>query len=343
MAEHNFEPLKNDLLLRAAVGDRDFFTCCRSPEIACALTLLPIDKYDGLLDAAIIFSDILVIPQALGMVVEMVSGEGPHFPQRLKTPLATEDDRQYDEIMEKDVDVKKELGYVLDAITLTRQKLDGRVPLIGFCGAPWTLLSYMVEGGGSKLFIAAKTWIYRYPEESKKLLQKIADLCVEFLAQQVAAGAQMIQVFDSWAGELSPASFKTFALPYLRHIASALPDRLAELNQARVPMTVFAKGAWYALDELCESGFDVVSLDWLQDPAEAMRIARGRVTLQGNADPGILYGTKEAITATVEEMVMGFGGGKKGWIANLGHGITPLVQPEDLRFFLEEIHRIGGR
>jgi uroporphyrinogen decarboxylase len=174
----------------------------------------------------------------------------------------------------------------------------------------------------------------------------------------------MIQIFDSWAGELSPATFNIFALPYLRHIASALPNRLSELKQAHVPMTVFAKGAWYALDELCDSGFNVVSLDWLQDPAEAMKIARGRVTLQGNADPGILYGTKEAISTAVEEMVMGFGGGKKGWIANLGHGehsgreicccgglwkanygvgITPLVQPEDLRFFLEEIHRIGGR
>ncbi|KAH0544165.1 Uroporphyrinogen decarboxylase in heme biosynthesis [Glutinoglossum americanum] len=301
-------------------GGHDFFACCRSPEIASALTLLPIDRYDGLLDAAIIFSDILVIPQAMGMVVEMVDGKGPHFPRKLETPFATRDDRQYDGIMERDVDVKKELGYVFDAITLTRQKLNGRVPLIGFCGAPWTLLSYMVEGGGTKSFIAAKTWIYKYPEESKRLLQKIAELCVEFLAQQVVAGAQMIQVFDSWAGELSPASFKIFALPYLRHIASALPRRLVELEQARVPMTVFAKGAWYALDELCEAGFDVVSLDWLQDPAEAMKIAEGRVILQGNADPGILYGTKEAISAAVEEMVMGFGGGKMGWIANLGHG-----------------------
>ena len=156
------------------------------------MTLLPIDNYAGLLDAAIIFSDILVIPQALGMLVEMVEGIGPHFPQRLESPLATKDgDCQYDQIMEKDVSVKKELGYVFDAITLTRQKLGGRVPLIGFCGAPWTLLSYMVEGGGSKLFIHAKTWIYKYPEESKRLLQKIADLCVEFLAQQVVAGAQV--------------------------------------------------------------------------------------------------------------------------------------------------------
>jgi uroporphyrinogen decarboxylase len=148
-----------------------------------------------------------------------------------------------------------------------------------------------------------------------------------------------VQVFDSWAGELSPASFKEFSLPYLRYISENLPKRLQELGLERVPMTVFAKGAWYALEDLCESGYDVVSLDWLHDPAEAYSIARGRVTLQGNADPGILYGDRSAITKTVESMIKGFGGGKKGWIVNLGHGITPFVNPDDLKFFFEEIHR----
>lgn len=250
------------------------------------------------------------------MVVEMVDKKGPSFPEPLKTP----DDEQYKRIMQKQVDVKAELDYVYKAITLTRHKLKGRVPLLGFCGAPWTLLCYMVEGGGSKLFIQSKTWIYKYPEESKALLQKIADICVEYLAFQVAAGAQMIQVFDSWAGELSPASFKSFALPYLRHISENLPKRLKEMNLEPVPMTVFAKGAWYALEELCDSGYDVVGLDWQHDPAKAVEIAKGRVTLQGNADPGVLYGGRAAITAVVEEMVRGFGGGKRGWIANLGHG-----------------------
>jgi uroporphyrinogen decarboxylase len=171
-----------------AKGDHDFFECCRSPEIASTLTLQPIDRYPGLIDAAIIFSDILVIPQALGMIVEMVDKKGPHFPSPLKSPR----DGQYHSVMGKDVQAAvKELEYVYRAITLTREKLNGRVPLIGFCGAPWTLLCYMVEGGGSKLFIETKTWIYRYPQESKNLLQKIADVCVEYLAMQVQAGAQV--------------------------------------------------------------------------------------------------------------------------------------------------------
>ncbi|EAA63031.1 hypothetical protein AN2733.2 [Aspergillus nidulans FGSC A4] len=372
-----FAPLKNDLLLRAAWGDkvhrppiwvmrqagrylpeyheakgnRDFFECCRDPEIASTITIQPVDRYEGLIDAAIIFSDILVIPQAMGMTVEMVDKKGPHFPEPLRSPT----DGQYEKVMARDVDVKAELDYVYKAITLTRTKLNGRVPLIGFCGAPWTLLCYMVEGGGSKMFIQTKTWIYKYPKESQALLQKIAEICVEYLALQVAAGAQLVQVFDSWAGELSPASFQDFSLPYLRHISANLPRRLKEMGLEPVPMTVFAKGAWYALEDLCESGYNVVGLDWLHDPAEAFKIANGRVTIQGNADPGVLYGGREAIKQAVETMVAGFKKGKQGWIANLGHGmlfirlyhadanflgVTPFVNPDDLKFYFEEIHRL---
>ncbi|KAK4990466.1 Uroporphyrinogen decarboxylase in heme biosynthesis [Elasticomyces elasticus] len=359
-----FAPLKNDLILRTARGEtverppiwvmrqagrylpeyheakgtHDFFECCRSPEIASTLTLQPIERYEGLIDAAIIFSDILVIPQAMGMEVVMVDKKGPHFPD----PLMSPEDKQYQEVMEREVDVKKELDYVYAAIKMTREKLQGRVPLLGFCGAPWTLLCYMVEGGGSKIFKQVKTWIFKYPEESKGLLQKIAELCVEYLAQQIVAGAQMVQVFDSWAGELSPRSFREFSLPYLNYIADNLPPRLKELKVDKVPMIVFAKGAWYALGDLCASKYNVIGLDWLHTPAEAYRTAQsfGKV-LQGNADPGVLYGGKEAITGVVEEMVHGFGGGKKGWIANLGHGITPFVDPNDLKFFFEEIHRLA--
>lgn len=170
-----------------AKGTRDFFECCRDPEVASTLTLQPIERFAGLLDAAIIFSDILVIPQAMGMIVEMVDKKGPHFPEPLKSP----DDKQYKEVMARHVDVAKELDYVYKAITLTRKKLQGRVPLFGFCGSPWTLLCYMVEGGGTKLFVQSKTWIYKYPEETKALLQKIAELCVDYLALQVEAGAQV--------------------------------------------------------------------------------------------------------------------------------------------------------
>lgn len=348
-AKASFSPLKNDLLIRTARGQkverppcwvmrqagrylpeyheekdgRDFFECCRSPEIASNLTLQPIDRYDGLIDAAIIFSDILVIPQAMGMEVVMLDGKGPHFPN----PLSSPEDEQYGEVMEKEVDVKKELGYVFDAISMTRTKLDGRVPLYGFCGAPFTLLCYMVEGGGSKIFKQTKTWIFKHSEESKKLLQKIAVLCVEYLAQQVIAGAQIVQVFDSWAGELSPASFLEFGLPYLNYICDNLPKRLQELNQEAVPMVCFAKGAWYALNDLCMTNYEVIGLDWLHDPAEAYAVAQrhGKV-LQGNADPGVLYGGHEAITKVVKTMVEGFGGGKQGWIANLGHGKSSVSE-----------------
>ncbi|KAK7533680.1 Uroporphyrinogen decarboxylase [Phyllosticta citricarpa] len=357
-----FEPLKNDLLLRTARGEKverapmwvmrqagrylpeyheakgkhDFFECCRSPEIASTLTLQPIERFAGLIDAAIIFSDILVIPQAMGMEVVMVDKKGPHFPNPLRSP----EDQQYKHIMERNVDVTVELDYVYKAITLTRQKLKGRVPLLGFCGAPWTLLSYMVEGGGSKMFKEAKTWIYKYSDASRALLQRISELCVEYLAHQVIAGAQMVQIFDSWAGELSPATFKQFSLPYLEYIADNLPKRLLELGEKPVPMTVFAKGAWYALEDLCSTSYNVVGLDWLHEPAEAYKIAqaKGKV-VQGNADPGVLYGSREAISATVENMATGFGRGKQGWIANLGHGITPFVNPDDLKFFFEEVHR----
>lgn len=343
--KHDFAPLKNDLLLRTARGEkvsrppcwvmrqagrylpeyheakgkRDFFECCRDPEIASTLTLQPIERYEGFIDAAIIFSDILVIPQAMGMEVIMVDGKGPVFPH----PLVSPSDEQYREVMERESDAVESLDYVYKAITMTRKKLDGRVPLYGFCGAPFTLLCYMVEGGGSKIFKQTKTWIFKYGKESKALLHKIAVLCVEYLAQQVVAGAQILQVFDSWAGELSPASFKEFALPYLEHIANHLPARLKELGQEAVPMVVFAKGAWYALDELCQTKYDVIGLDWLHEPKEAYAVAQkyGKV-LQGNADPGVLYGGHEAITKVVENMVKGFGGGKQGWIANLGHGNT---------------------
>lgn len=288
------------------------------------------------------------------MTVEMLDGKGPHFPKPLKSPT----DGQYEELLSRYVDVEHELDYVYKAITMTRHKLKGRVPLFGFCGAPWTLLCYMVEGGGSKMFVQSKTWVYKYPEESKKMLHKIALLCVQYLALQVKAGAQIIQVFDSWAAELSPKAFETFSLPYLRYISKRLPAHLHAMGLEPVPMVVFAKGAWYALDELCDSGYQVVGLDWLQDPEQAVKIAKDRVVLQGNMDPGILYGERKTIAAEVQDMVWGFGGGKLGWVANLGHGeyllskiycphtltdapgVQPGVDPENLKFFFQEIHRI---
>lgn len=227
---------------------------------------------------------------------------------------------------------------------MTRIKLDGEVPLFGFCGGPWTLMVYMTEGGGSRLFRFAKQWINMYPELSHKLLQKITDVAVEFLSQQVVAGAQILQVFESWGGELSSVDFDEFSLPYLRQIAERVPKRLQELGiMEQIPMIVFAKGSWYALDKLCCSGFDVVSLDWSWDPREAVKINKNRVTLQGNLDPGVMYGSKEVITKKVKQMIEAFGGGKSRYIVNFGHGTHPFMDPDVIKFFLEECHRIGSK
>lgn len=360
----SFPKLQNDLILRAARGEaverppmwimrqagrylpeyhvvkgkRDFFECCRDAEIAAEITIQPIDHFDGLLDAAIIFSDILVIPQALGMEVEMVEGKGPSFPHPLR------DVADVPALVSREVDVTKELAWAFKAITTTRHKLQGRVPLLGFCGAPWTLLVYMVEGGGTKMFRYAKEWIYKHPKESHAVLQKLATVAVDFLAHQVVAGAQMVQVFELWAEQLGPEEFAEFLLPYLKQIAAQLPGRLVELGVTeKIPVTVFAKGAWYALDALCDAGYNTVGLDWLYPPAQAVEVAKGRVVLQGNLDPGAIYGSRESITRKVEAMIAGFGGGKQGYIINFGHGTHPFMDPENVRWFLQECHRVGSQ
>ncbi|KAG8802139.1 Uroporphyrinogen decarboxylase in heme biosynthesis [Serendipita sp. 398] len=320
---------------RAIRAEQDFFKVCRTPSLACEVTLQPIRRYTGLVDASIIFSDILVVPQAMGLVVEMIPGKGPSFPAPLKTP---EDMCR----LSDNVDVEKELGYVCDAITLTRKELKGEVPLIGFCGAPWTLFAYMIEGGGSKFFTACKTWLFKYPKESKDLLQRISVVCADFLVAQVKAGAQLLQVFDSWAGELSPSDYREFSLPYCQFISSTVRAKLRELNIPEVPMILFAKGANWALEELVESaGYDVLGLDWLHEPDIARKRVGSRVTLQGNMDPNVLYGGKEAIERTVKRMAEAFkvNGSPDRWIANLGHGITPGVDPDDLKWFFECIHK----
>ncbi|TFK73026.1 uroporphyrinogen decarboxylase [Pluteus cervinus] len=354
-----FPPLKNDLILRAARGEKterapvwvmrqagrylpefrkvrelhDFFTICRTPELARDVTLQPIERYTGLVDASIIFSDILVVPQAMGM--EVLMNPGPHFPEPLDTP---EDIKKLPQV----VDVQKELQYVFDAITLTRQGLNGEVPLIGFTGAPWTLFAYMIEGGGSKTLQKAKTWLFKYPEESKALLKRITDVCVEYLVGQVRAGAQLLQIFDSWAGELSPHDFHEFSYPTLKQISTQVRQRLISEGLDVVPFILFAKGANHAIGFLAEnSGYDVLGVDWVVDPAEARAAVKGKVALQGNMDPNVLYGGRGAIEAAVKRMSEGFGKGG-GWIANLGHGITPGVDPEDLRWFFQCVQKYSA-
>ncbi|KAI9225732.1 MAG: uroporphyrinogen decarboxylase [Piptocephalis tieghemiana] len=355
----HFPPLKNDLLLRVARGERverapvwvmrqagrylpefrkvretaDFFTMCRTPALASKVTLQPIERY-AYLDAAIIFSDILVVPQALGMEVTMVPGKGPHFPNPLRTPEDV--DR-----LAKEVDISKELGYVMDALTLCRHELQGRVPLFGFSGAPWTLMAYMIEGGGSKTLADAKTWLYRWPEASHALLQRLTDLIVPYLVAQVRAGAQILQVFESWGGELSPQAFSTFSLPYLRQIAERVKQ------EVDVSMVIFAKGSHYAVEDLAlTTAYNIISLDWTMDPtlvrsriaAASSQAKADAVVLQGNMDPSILLGGKDAIVQEVNRLAKAFGGGKGGWVANLGHGMYPQHDPEALGIFLKAIH-----
>ncbi|CAG8492474.1 2584_t:CDS:2 [Racocetra fulgida] len=317
----DFPPLKNDLILRAALG------IYVKLKLAKLVTLQPIDRYDGLLDASIIFSDILVVPQALGLVVEMLPGQGPHFPDPLVVP-------QDIEKLRKHVNVDEELGYVFEAITVTRKALNGRVPLIGFIGGPWTLMGYMIEGGGSSTLSKAKTWLFSYPEESKRLLQMITDICIDFLIGQIKAGAQ------SWGGELSPYDFNIFSLPYLTQIADKVKTQLKQEGIETVPMIIFCKGSWYALESLSNIGYDTISLDWTIDPAYAKAITKGRVTLQGNMDPTVLYGSHEQIRTTVKRMLEAFGTDER-YIVNLGHGILPTVDPENVKVFLETVHKVG--
>jgi len=348
----SFPPLENDLLLRTARGEttdrtpvwmmrqagrylpeyrtvreeHDFFEVVETPELAAEVTIQPVDRFP--LDAAILFCDIMVVPEALGLTVEMVSGQGPTFPEPLTTP------DEMERLVEPDVD--EALGHVFEALTVTRRRLNGRVPLIGFAGAPWTLMAYMVEGGGSTSYRHARAWLYQHPEASKALLQRITDVVAEYLIRQVEAGAQMLQVFDSWAGLHGPETFRAFCLPYLEEIASrvkaAHPD---------VPLVAFAKNVHYGLDDLADTDYDVLSLDWTMDPKKAREVVGDRAVLQGNLDPCALYAPPEALRREVQHMLAGFG--PHHHIANLGHGMLPDHDPKHAGVFIEAVHEHSRR
>lgn len=288
------------------------------------------------------------------MGMEVLMTPGPHFPSPLRTPSDIEAILSHT----SDVDACcRSLTYVYKAVTLTRQRLDGRVPLIGFVGAPWTLFAYMTEGGsGSKSsFQLSKTFLLAHPDLSTRLLDRLADVCATHLANQIQAGAQMGQVFDSWAGELSPHDFRLFALPHLRSVRERCDSILKSRNIDPVPLIVFARGADQpsSLAAVAKLGYHVVSLDWNVDPSFARRVVGPDVCLQGNMDPTVLYGGEEVIRSTVKRMFSpsddgqeegGFGDGRPGGhIANLGHGITPGVDPEMMRVFLEAVHDEGAK
>jgi uroporphyrinogen decarboxylase len=305
---------------RAVRAKADFLTMCRTPELACEVTLQPIDLIGT--DAAIIFSDILVIPEAMGMHLVMEESVGPQFPEPVRTRAAV--DALRDPVPEED------LRYVLDAVRLTRRELHGRVPLIGFAGAPWTLAAYMVEGRGTKQFAVAKKMLFQDPATAHALLAKLADAVGNFLVAQARAGAHALQLFESWAGALAPQEFRTFALPYLARAA-------AIARTAGMPLIVFAPGASWALELLAEAtGADVVGVDWHIEAAEARRrLAPLGVSMQGNFDPCALYGSPDQVRERTFRMLEDFGGQRH--IANLGHGILPDTPVASAKAFVDAV------
>ena len=294
----------------------DFKTFVKTPEAAAEATVQPVDELQ--VDAAIVFSDILVVPEAMGLDYEMKEAIGPRFPR------VVENRSDVEALLAGDAAAER-LEYVYAALRHSKQALAGRVPLIGFAGAPWTILAYMLEGGGSKTFSRARRLLYADPELAHALLQKITDTTVSYWKGQVAAGADLLQLFDSWAGELPPAHYRTFAVPYIRQICAALPE---------VPKTVFAKGAWFALEDLGELPCQVVGLDWNTPPAFARARVGPAKILQGNLDPCCLYAHHDHIRAETLEMIRQFG---RGHIVNLGHGVYPDTPLEGVKVMVETV------
>jgi len=334
--------LKNDLLLRAARGEdverapvwlmrqagrvlpeyratrsraKNFVEFVKTPELACEVTVQPVDILG--VDAAIIFSDILVIPEAMGLPYQMIEAKGPWFEKTIKT----REDISKLKIAEAD-----DLSYVMKALELTKKELNDRVPLIGFAGAPWTLLSYMVEGSGSKTFSKAKQFLYTQPELAHALLDKITKSTINYLKGQVKAGVDLVQLFDSWAGVLSEEMFYEFSLKYISQICDAISPL--------VPVTVFAKDAHYAVEKISQTSCSSIGLDWTIDPKKA-RAVSGTKTLQGNADPCLLYADEKTILSQTTKMLESFG--KQRYICNLGHGLYPDLEKEKVKYFVDVV------
>jgi uroporphyrinogen decarboxylase len=341
--------LKNDLFLRAARGEktertpvwlmrqagrilpeyravrsslRDFKELVETPERAAEVTIQPVDLLG--VDAAIIFSDILVVPEAMGLTYEMQEQKGPIFP---KTVQSLQDIDQL-----READPEEHLGYVLEALKITKKELNGRVPLIGFAGAPWTIFAYMIEGSGSKTFSKARKMLYTEPELAHKLLRKITATTIKYLQAQVKAGADLIQIFDSWAGILPPEHYRIFSYNYIKEICEALPN---------VPVTVFAKGAFFSMQDFGQLPCQVVGLDWNMNVAEARAAVGPNKTLQGNLDPCALYSDFDTIRKETRKMLDAFGPDRH--IANLGHGVYPDTNPDHVRCFIETVKEYSAQ
>ena len=295
----------------------DFFTRCRTPELVTEITLMPINQIG--VDAAIIFSDILVVLQAMNIEVEMREGIGPFLPNPIK------DKESINQVILPDVN--EHLGYVFDAVKLTKKELNNRVPLIGFAGAPWTLFCYALQGQGSKNFNTAKAFCYQHPELAKELLQKITTTTIAYLREKVKAGADVIQLFDSWGGLLSPKDYQVFSWFYSQQIIDAL--------SSSVPVIIFGKGCWFALPEMGKSGASAIGIDWTCSARNARYLSGGQVTLQGNFDPSKLLLPISEIKLQVRQMINEFG--KQSYIVNLGHGILPNVPVDHAKAFVDAV------
>lgn len=335
--------LKNDLLLRAAKGEKveripvwlmrqagrvlpeyrslrsklkDFKELVKTPQYAAEATIQPVDILE--VDAAIIFSDILVIPEAMGLNYEMIENKGPWFERTIRTS---------EDIDNLNIAESDNYNYVLQAIKLSKKELNGRVPLIGFGGAPWTILSYMIEGQGSKTFSQAKKFLYTQPEQAHRLLDKITRSTINYLTDQVKAGADIIQIFDSWAGVLSPAQYEEFSLKYI--------SRICDVVHQLAPVIVFAKGAFFARKQMGRLSCNVVGLDWNMEITESRELIGWSKTLQGNMDPCLLYANTNTIKKETIKMLETFGSEK--YIANLGHGLYPDISKDNVKCFVDTV------
>ena len=313
---------------RKAAGS--FLAMAKTPDLACEVSLQPLRRFP--LDAAILFSDILTVPDAMGLGLYFVEGEGPKFERPLRNPA---------DIAALAVpDMETDLRYVMDAVRTIRRELDGNVPLIGFSGSPWTLACYMVEGGGSKDWGRVKALALNEPAAMHQLLGTVTDAVIAYLAAQRAAGAQALQVFDTWGGVLSPSMYREFSLPYLARIAR-------ELKSAEVPVILFGKGNAPHLGDLFASGADAIGVDWTVTLEDAARRNGGRVALQGNLDPAMLYGNPDAVRAqvraTLDSYAAGNGGSREGHVFNLGHGLSPDMNPDHVAALVDEVHAHSRR
>ena len=339
--------IKNDLFLRALKGETverppvwmmrqagrylpefiairekyDFFTRCRTPELASEITVQPIRRFG--MDAAILFSDILVIPQAMNIEVQMKPDFGPYLPNPVR------DQEGVDKVIVPDVNV--ELDYVMQAIKATKELLNNEVPLIGFAGSPWTILCYVAQGQGSKTFDKAKEFCFTNPIAAHQLLQKITDTTIAYLKAKVKAGVDVVQIFDSWGGMLSPVDYQGFSWQYINQIIEALKDD--------APVIAFGKGCWFALGEMAKSNASALGVDWTITPQNARYLTGGNITLQGNFDPARLLSPPSEIKKMVTQMINDFG--KDKYIVNLGHGILPNIPLDHAKVFIDAVKEYG--